>query len=51
MNTPEPCDRCANLYYNCLYKDDPSYTAECRLGYELLGCEGKQFKKREADNE
>lgn len=35
MNTPEPCCRCANLYWDCLREDDPSDMAECKLGLEL----------------
>ena len=31
-NTPEPCDTCKRLYADALYKNDPSYDAECKLG-------------------
>jgi hypothetical protein len=35
MNTPPPCNSCANLYVNCLHKNDPNYLAECKKGHEL----------------
>ena len=35
MNTPEPCDTCKHLYWDCRCEDDPAYTAECKLELEL----------------
>ena len=35
MNTPKPCDACIHLYYDALAKDDPLYTAECKLLLDL----------------
>ena len=35
MNTPEPCDFCEHLYWNALYKDDPTYEAECKKEHTL----------------
>ena len=40
MNTPKPCDHCVHLYINCMLKDDPDASAECKLGLPLgrLNC-------------
>lgn len=35
MNTPEPCVLCENLYVDCMYKDDPNYSAECKEGLSM----------------
>ena len=35
MNTPSPCDKCIHLYYDCMKKDNPSDSAECKLGFNL----------------
>ena len=32
MNTPDPCGTCGWLYSDCMYDDDPSYSAECMCG-------------------
>lgn len=34
-NTPEPCLRCKHLYADCMQKDNPDYSAECKLGLEM----------------
>lgn len=34
MNTPHPCCLCAHLYYDAMWKNDPSYESECKLGLE-----------------
>jgi hypothetical protein len=39
MNTPKPCDTCTHLYYDALAKDDPGYTAECKLLLDLGHCD------------
>lgn len=44
MNTPKPCVNCTYLYYDCLSDDDPSYCAECKLGYRLGNKDCKYFK-------
>ena len=31
MNTPKPCDSCEHLYFNAMFKDDPTDRAECLL--------------------
>lgn len=36
MNTPEPCDKCKNLYYDPLLKDNPLHVAICKLGLEMV---------------
>ena len=38
MNTPEPCCRCDNLYWNVLYEEDVSYGAECMVGLPMGDC-------------
>ena len=38
MNTPEKCHNCEHLYVNAMCEDDPTYTAECQLGYRLACC-------------
>ena len=43
MNTPEPCDKCVNLYYDPIQKDDPLYTAECKLKLPLGVMECKKY--------
>lgn len=44
MNTPEPCDTCKNLYYDCLYKDDESYSAECKEQHIMGVSDCKWYK-------
>jgi len=38
MNTPTPCDICEHLYVDMMYKNDPTYTAECKLRHQLQQC-------------
>jgi hypothetical protein len=40
MNTPKPCDTCANLYYDAMAKDDPNYSSDCKLNLKCgnLAC-------------
>lgn len=45
MNTPEPCDTCNHLYYNCMTEDDPTDSAECKLNKEM-GIDGCPFYQR-----
>lgn len=35
MNTPSPCDVCAHLYADTMNANNPSYTAECKLGLPM----------------
>lgn len=43
-NTPSPCDICKNLYTNCLYEDDETYTSECKKKLEMGNKNCKLFK-------
>lgn len=45
MNTPSPCDKCEHLYYDCMQKDNPSDSAECKLGLSLGNKKCPKFKK------
>ena len=31
MNTPEPCDSCHHLYFDCMTEDDPRDIAMCKV--------------------
>jgi hypothetical protein len=44
MNTPSPCNTCVHLYYDALQKDNPDYTAECKLMLELGNLDCKEYK-------
>jgi hypothetical protein len=43
MNTPEPCDKCFNLYWDVMQEDDPSYSAECKLGLLMGNMDCEEF--------
>lgn len=45
MNTPKPCDTCANLYHDCMCEDDPGYEAECKLALPLGFMECPKYNK------
>lgn len=53
MNTPNPCDKCINLYYDPMCKDDPSYMAECKFNLILGNIKCKKFehyRSQKSDN-
>jgi len=43
MNTPKPCLNCKHLYADCMYEDDPSYDAECKIGLPMGVLSCKKF--------
>lgn len=44
MNTPTPCDKCQYLYYNVIYKEDPSHLAEGKLALIIGNINCESFK-------
>ena len=49
MNTPEPCDKCKHLYWDCMREDDPSYEAECKKNLKMGNKKCKGYKKYNAN--
>jgi len=53
MNTPEPCDTCANCEYDPLDKDKPNASAWCYFKHKMGDeeCMDYSYWKKRAKNE
>lgn len=49
MNTPFPCSRCKNLYYDVMTQDDPNQECECMLDQKMGDNDCMYFEEYSGD--